>query len=128
MQKTIVAGMAPPMMGGQLQGMQPHGMQPHGMPQPGMPQPGMPQPGMPQPGMSPGGSGGYPPQPQGGPNKTVMLQPSDGVVSVARTGQALQPAGTGMIQEGATTLFWIVSLIIGIAVGALAYVIVLQTM
>jgi len=64
--------------------------------------------------------------PASGPNKTVMLQPSEGVVSVARTGQAVQPAGTGAIQHGASTLFWIVSLVIGVAVGALAYVIVLQ--
>jgi len=104
-----------------MQGMQP--MQ-GGMP-PGMQQPGMQQPGMQQPGMGPGG---YPQAPQGGPNKTVMLQPSEGVVSVARTGQAVQPAGTGMIHQGASTLFWVVSLIIGVAVGALAYVIVLQTM
>ena len=77
---------------------------------------------------------GYPPMPQmppggaaaSGPNKTVMLQPSEGVVSVARTGQAVQPAGTGAMQQGASTLFWIVSLVIGVAVGALAYVIVLQ--
>ena len=105
MQKTIVAGISP-MIGG--------------MPgQPMMP-PGQ-QPGYPPPGQ------GYPPAPQqGGPNKTVMLQPSDGVVSIARTGQPVQPAGTGVIQQGATTLFWIVSLVIGIAVGALAYVIVLQ--
>jgi hypothetical protein len=55
-----------------------------------------------------------------------MLQPSEGVISVARTGQAVQPAGTGATQQGASTLFWIVSLVIGVAVGALAYVIVLQ--
>ncbi|HEU4731088.1 MAG TPA: protein kinase [Kofleriaceae bacterium] len=102
MQKTIIAGLAPPMMG----------------------QPGPPM-GAP---MAPPG---YPPMPQGaaaasGPNKTVMLQPSEGVVSVARTGQPVQPAGTGAIQQGASTLFWIVSLVIGVAVGALAYVIVLQ--
>ncbi len=116
-QKTIVAGMAPQIMGGQM--MQP-GMQPSMHPgQPGMP-PGMQQP----PGMGPGG---YPQAPQGGPNKTVMLQPSEGVVSVARTGP-VQPAGTGMIHQGASTLFWVISLIIGVAVGALAYVIVLQTM
>ena len=121
-QKTIVAGMAPPFVGGQMMqpGMQP-GMQPM---QGGMP-PGMQQPGMQPPGIGPGG---YPQAPQGGPNKTVMLQPSEGVVSVARTGQAVQPAGTGMIHQGASTLFWVVSLIIGVAVGALAYVIVLQTM
>ncbi|MBA3542753.1 MAG: serine/threonine protein kinase [Deltaproteobacteria bacterium] len=113
-QKTIVAGMAPQISNGQL--MQPGGggMQPGGMMQPGMQQPGYP----PQGGQVP---------PSSGPNKTVMLQPSDGVISVARTpGQAVQPAGTGMIQQGASTLFWIVSLMIGIAVGALAYVIVLQ--
>jgi len=81
---------------------------------------------------------GFPSQPpQSGPNKTVMLQPSDGVVSVARTGQALQPAGLtpGMAPnagppraaQGATPLFWIICLVMGIAVGVLAYVIVLQT-
>ncbi|MBA3818558.1 MAG: protein kinase [Deltaproteobacteria bacterium] len=103
MQKTIVAGMVPPNLG---QMMQQPGMYP-GM-QPGMQQPGM--------GMPPGGA----------PNKTVMLQPSEGVVSVARTGQAVQPASTGILQQGASTAFWIISLIIGIAVGVLAYVVVLQ--
>jgi serine/threonine-protein kinase len=114
MQKTIVAGMAPPIGG------------------PGMMQTGMP-PGV---GGMPPGIGGMPPgvggmpnaQPGGaaaaGPNKTMMLQPSEGIVSVARTGQAVQPAGTGMIQQGATPLFWAVSLFVGVAVGALAYVIV----
>ena len=106
-QKTIVAGMAPPIVGGPM-------MQPG---QPGMP-PGM------QPGMPPGG---FPQAPQGQPNKTMLLQPSEGVVSVARTGTPLQPAGTGP-QQGATTLFWIMSIIIGISVGVLAYVVVLQTM
>jgi hypothetical protein len=70
------------------------------------------------PGVGPGGAGGP------GPNKTMMLQPSEGVVSVARTGQAVQPAGTGMIQQGATPLFWAISLTIGVAVGAIAYAIV----
>jgi serine/threonine-protein kinase len=111
MQKTIVAGVMPPGMMPQQQ-MQPQGqgmMQPQGM------------------------QGGYPQQPpQGGPgpNKTVLLQPSDGLVSVARSGgQQLQPAGpgTGRVVQGASTLFWIVCLITGIAVGVLAYVIVLQT-
>ena len=98
---------APPIVQGQMQ-----------MP-PGMQQPGMMPPGMQQPGMQQGS----------GPNKTVMLQPSDGVVSVARTGQALQPAGpgTGAATQGASTLFWIVSMMIGIGLGVLAYVIVLQT-
>jgi len=104
-QKTIMAGVSP-MMGGQMM-------------QPGQMQPGYPQ--MQQMQQMPQGG----PQ-SSGPNKTVMLQASEGVVSVARTGQAVQPAGTGMIQQGASTLFWIVSLVIGVAVGALAYVIVLQ--
>jgi hypothetical protein len=125
-QKTIVAGIAPPIMGGQM--MQP-GMQP-GMP--GM-QPGMP--GMQPPGMMPQGTpGGFPPTPTptgapGGAQKTVMLQPSDGVVSVARSGGgAVQTAGAGpQVIQGASTLYWIVCLFIGITVGVLAYVIVLQT-
>ncbi|CAN5207328.1 hypothetical protein BH11MYX1_BH11MYX1_25970 [soil metagenome] len=115
MQKTIVAGMAPPIVGGQM-------MQPQGTPQ------------------------GYPPQmhqqqpPQGGPNKTVLLQPTDGIVSVAgrHSGQMpgqmpgqMTPLGTNAMSMpretgGASALFWIVSLTIGIAVGVLAYVIVLQ--
>ena len=125
MQKTIVAGMAPPIGG--------PGMMQSGMPQPGMP--GMPPPGMP--GMPPPGMPGMPPPGMGmpngppgggpgasGPNKTMMLQPSEGVVSVARSGHAIQPAGPGAFQEGASTLFWAVSLMVGVAVGAIAYVIV----
>ena len=109
-QKTMIAGQAPQI---------PQGMQPGMMP-PGMMQPGMHQ----QP-------GGMNPQPQSGANKTIALMPSDGVVSIARTGQALQPAGAGpgteSAQQGASTLFWIMSMIIGIGLGVLAYVIVLQT-
>ncbi len=110
MQKTIVAGMAPPNLGGmQPPHMQPPGMQPNmgGMQAPGMP--GMQQPS--------------------GPQKTVALTSSEGIVSIARTGQPLQATSgpaTGVIQQGASTLFWIVSLFIGIAIGALAYVVVLQ--
>lgn len=113
MQKTMIAGQQPGMPGqpGMMPGMQPG---PHGM----MPPPGMHgQPGMMPPGMQPGGPG---------PNKTVMLQPSEGVVSVARTGHAVQPASSAI--QGASTLFWIISLVIGIAVGAVAYVIVRQQM
>ncbi len=131
--KTIVAGMSSPFAGGMPPpggmppGMQPPGMQPPGGMPPGMQPPpgGMPpgmhppggMPGMPPPGMPPGGPGG--------PNKTVALPSSEGIVSIARTGQPL-PAGTGAIEQGATTLFWIVSMLVGIAVGALAYVIVRQ--
>jgi hypothetical protein len=119
-QKTIVAGMAPPNLGGMMPpGMQP-GMQPPGM-QPGMP-PGMQPPGM-QPGMPHGTPGGFPP-PGGGPAKTMMIQPSEGVVSMARAGAGGQAAGA--MVEGASTLYWIVCLFTGIAVGVLAYVVYLQ--
>jgi hypothetical protein len=90
--------------------------------QPGMP-PGM-QPGM-QPGMPQGTPGGFPPAGGPSPNKTVLLQPSEGVVSVARTGHPVQ-AATGPVVEGASTLYWIVCLFTGLAVGVLAYVVYLQ--
>jgi serine/threonine-protein kinase len=116
-QKTIVAGVAPPIVGGQLMpGQMPPGM---GGTMPGqMGQMG----GMPQ--GTPGA--GFPPQGgAGGPQKTVMLQPSEGVVSMARTGGAV-PVATGPVVQGASTLYWIVCLATGIAVGVLGYVIVLQ--
>jgi hypothetical protein len=118
MQKTIVAGMAPPIVGGQM--MQP-GMQPGmGMPPQGTPG-GFPQQQMQQQGM-PGHPMGGP-----GPNKTVLLQPTDGIVSVAQHGGApMQARGGPQVQQGASTLFWIVSLVIGVAIGVLGYVIVLQ--
>jgi tRNA A-37 threonylcarbamoyl transferase component Bud32 len=115
MQKTIVAGMMPP--NPNAMGMQPPGMMPPGMQPPGMQQPGM---------MQPPGMPGMQQQQPSGPQKTVALQSTEGIVSMARTGQAIQPAATGAIQQGATTLFWIVSLFIGVAIGALAYVVVLQ--
>jgi hypothetical protein len=96
--KTIVAGMAPPMMGQ------------YGAPQ-GTPNNSFPQ----QQQQIPPGLG---------PNKTVALQSSEGVVSVARVGGAVHPATGGSMVQGASTLFWIVSLAIGIAVGVLGYVIV----
>jgi hypothetical protein len=89
--------------------------------------------GMPGGGMMPQGTpnAGFPPQQQqqgGGPQKTMMLQPSEGVVSVARTGGAVQAAvgGAPAAVQGASTLYWIVCLVVGIAVGVLGYVIVLQ--
>ncbi len=129
MQKTIVAGMAPPGFG-QQPGMQQPGMQQQ---QPGMMPPGMMPPGMMPPGM--GGQPGMPPgmqQPPGasGPQKTVALQSTEGIVSMARSGSAATavPTGSGpaVIQQGASTLFWIVSMFIGMAIGVIAYVIVLQ--
>ncbi len=120
MHKTIVAGMAPPNLGQMQAGMQSNMQQPmQGMQQPGMMQPGMQQ------GMQPQGMPGMQPQGGGAP-KTIALQSTEGIVSMARTGQAVQPAGTGAIQQGASTLFWIVSLLFGVAIGALAYVVVRQ--
>jgi len=129
--KTMVAQVAP--YGGQQQqqasGLAPGGAGPYQQASPaqktivaGMAPPimggQMMQPGMAGASTLPGAGPGQP--------KTMMLQPSEGIVSMARTGQAVQPAGTGMITQGASTLFWIISLVIGIAVGALAYVVVLQ--
>ncbi|MBV8760110.1 MAG: serine/threonine protein kinase [Deltaproteobacteria bacterium] len=109
--KTIVAGVSPvlqqqPGMGGGMPGMMPPGMAPQGTP-----------------------GGGFPPQ--SGPQKTVMLQPSEGVVSVAQRGGPIAAAAgapmvTGAIVQGASTMFWIVSLLTGVAVGVIAYVIVCQ--
>ena len=111
MQKTIVAMQAPAIVQGQMIG---------GPPQhnPNMMQP-------------PNGTpSGFPPQQQpGGPNKTVMLQGTEGIVSVAQQHGGVAIAQSGMmpaVQQGASTLFWIISLVIGIAVGVVAYVIVLQ--
>ena len=108
-QKTIVAGMSPMLQQ----------------------QPGMPMPGMMPPQGTPGA--GFPPQqaPQSGPQKTVMLQPSEGVVSAARgAGPIAAAAGgapmVGAVQTGASTMFWIVSLLSGVAIGVIAYLIVCQ--
>ena len=81
-QKTIVAGMAPQIVGGQMQRHAGHAAGDAG----GMP-------GMPGHDAA-GHAGRWLPAarlpPGGGPQKTVMLQPSEGVVSVARTGGALR--------------------------------------
>ena len=58
-----------------------------------------------------------------------MLQPSEGVVSVARSSGPIGAAAPGMAmpaQQGASTLYWIVCLVTGIAVGVLGYIIVLH--
>ena len=102
-QKTIVAMQAPVINQGQMMQGQPNGFPPQQHPQQPM---------------------GQPP----GPNKTVMLQPTDGIVSVAQRGgvPVSQSMNTAEASEGASTLFWIVSLVIGVAVGVAAYMIVLQ--
>jgi hypothetical protein len=53
----------------------------------------------------------------------VMLQASEGIVSVAGKGP-IASADEG--PQGASAAFWIVSMILGIGVGVLAYVIMLQ--
>jgi len=95
-QKTMMVGIAPPQMGG---------------------------PGMPPPGAPPPAHAG--PPPAGGPAKTIMLQPSEGIVSVASKGP-LAAAAAEPAAQGASTAFWIASMLIGIAVGVLAYVIMIQ--
>ncbi|MCB9561046.1 MAG: hypothetical protein H6708_11615 [Kofleriaceae bacterium] len=108
-QKTMIAGMQAPVL-------------PQGMP--GGPPPGM---GGPPPGMG-GPPPGAPPPAQGGAvQKTVMLQASEGIVSVASSGGAVPAAAIDADgPAGASTAFWIVSMLIGIGVGVLAYVVMLQ--
>jgi hypothetical protein len=115
-------GPPPPMgMGGPPPGMAPGlGMPPGGGPQHGMPPPGMggPPPGMggPPPGMGMGGPA---------PQKTMMLQDSEGIVSVAHRGGGAVPL-VGTEPTGASATFWVVSILVGVAVGALGYIVVLQ--
>jgi tRNA A-37 threonylcarbamoyl transferase component Bud32 len=153
--KTMIAGMSPFAGGAQPNmgmGGPPPGFVPGGPPPPGF-TPGGPPPPM-GPGMGGMGMGGPPQgmggvaaaspmqktmmaqvgpagspaqgpammrpgqQEAGGANKTVMLQPSEGVVSIARGGV--------VAPEGASTAFWIVSLLFGVGLGVLGYVIVLN--
>jgi eukaryotic-like serine/threonine-protein kinase len=154
--KTMIAGMSPFAGGGPQPGMggPPPGFMPGGPPPPGFAPGGPPPPmgpggygGGPPPGMGPPAAlgspmagvaaaspmqktmvaqvGGFNPaamkpgqQEQQNANKTVMLQSSEGVVSIAR-GDAVEPGG-------ASTAFWIVSLLVGVGLGVLGYVIVLQ--
>lgn len=137
----------------------------------GGPNPNGARPGGPGPGPGPGGSsphGGFvasplqktmvagipPPQlqqlqqqqppsqpPGGGPAKTMMINPTDGVVSMAQgnmgsgmgmrpgMGPGMGPGGMGAIEaprvnQGASAAYWIVCLIGGIAAGVGAYLIV----
>ena len=56
--------------------------------------------------------------------KTVMLESSAGVVSVAKQGRPVQPAS--FVNTGASPIFWAVSLLTGVAVGVVAYIVYLQ--
>ena len=102
--------------------------------QPGMPGMG-PNMGMPA-GMGAtqpmGGQPGMQGMQQGGPPKTMMLQNTEGIVSVAAAQRGAQlPAGpvpasgpVPVASTGASGAFWAVSLFIGAAVGALGYLVV----
>ncbi|MBP9084792.1 MAG: serine/threonine protein kinase [Kofleriaceae bacterium] len=119
MQKTVVAGMTPPVRPLADVAQQPGYGAPYGSP-------------MQQPQMQ---------QPQGGANKTMLLQPSEGIVSVARAGGPIavaQPPGmfgatpaatmrpTATPTGGASMVFWVICLLCGIGLGALAFAIMRQ--
>lgn len=68
----------------------------------------------------------------GGPQKTMLLQPSEGIVSVTSHG-AIAPVvpvpvagGVAAQPTGASLAYWIVCLLCGAAIGALAFAIVRQ--
>ena len=61
-----------------------------------------------------------PPNSGGGVQGTVLLQPSDGVVSIARSSSRL-PAQGG---AGVSPLFWVVCILCGVGLGVAAYYIV----
>ncbi|HUQ04379.1 MAG TPA: serine/threonine-protein kinase [Kofleriaceae bacterium] len=120
----VGAGGPPPGMGGPPP---PMGGPPPPMGGPGMvPGLGMPPGGNAQHGMPPPGMGGPPPGMGGpAPQKTMMLQDSEGIVSVAQRGVGAVPL-VGNQPTGASTTFWVVSILVGVAVGALGYIVVLQ--
>ncbi len=121
MQKTVVAGMTAPVRPSADLQQQPSYGAPYGSP---MQQPQMQQ-----------------MQPQGGANKTMLLQPSDGIISVAKAGGPIAVAqppsmfGTAPVAtarpsatpgSGASTGFWVICLLCGIGLGALAFAIMRQ--
>ncbi len=109
MSKTIVAGMMPPQLQQLAQQQQPYPQQPQ------QPYP-----------MAQGTPGGFPPGQAPGPNKTVALHSSEGIVSIANRGGVVPTVESGKPIGGASTAFWIVSMLVGILIGVLGYVIVLQ--
>lgn len=84
----------------------------------------------------PPGGGGPPAMPapadtSAAPQKTMMLQNSEGIVSFAQSGGSapvsIAADETGAIDtSGAGAMFWVVCLMMGVAVGVGAYVLVLQ--
>jgi hypothetical protein len=138
------SGAPGPGMGGPPPGQGPGGYQ-AGQPQqktmiagaPGIALPGMP--GGPPLGNPIGPSGPtMRPPPQGGPppghnmveaspNKTMMLQDSEGILSIARQGgkDAALPAAVPE-KTGASALFWIMSLLIGAGIGVGAWALATQ--
>ena len=114
-----------------------------GLPPPGAGPPPMSGGGPPSmPGSGPPPAGGPPPPakgPHGGPAeydanpKTMMLSDSEGIVSFGEHGGSANPAppttgeSTNITRvDGATPLFWIICLAVGLGVGVLAYLAVLQ--
>jgi hypothetical protein len=67
--------------------------------------------------------------PAAGPNKTVVINPSEGVVSMAQQG-GMQGMGERPVEamttpsQGASAAYWTVCLLVGIAAGVGAYLIV----
>jgi serine/threonine-protein kinase len=124
--KTMIAGMdgAPPPMMPQNQ----MGNMGAGPPPPVMPPPQQPRPSAQMPSSVPNHT---PAQVAGNP-KTVMLQPSEGVVSFAQQGKAVpspgQANGRAVAEppesEGSSALFWIVCIAFGVGIGVVAYLIV----
>ncbi|MEZ4401754.1 MAG: serine/threonine-protein kinase [Kofleriaceae bacterium] len=114
-QKTMIAGLSPIMGPGGAPGQMPQMAPPPAAPM-GTP------PGAPPYGAPPGAYGA----PPGGPAKTMMLQNTEGVVSFAQGGPVAAGPGAPIATGGASAGFWIGSILVGAAVGALAYVVVLQ--
>jgi len=135
---TAPAGMAgpPPMPTGSPMGGPPMGGAPMGgPPMGGAPMGGPPMGGPPMGGAPMGMDGGT----GGGPKKTMMLQDSEGIVSFTGSGSApvsrpgvygrpeySQVTANHRLDSGPSLLFWILSLTGGVAIGVLAYLVLLK--
>jgi hypothetical protein len=127
--KTMIAGMdgaPPPMMPQNNMGNMAN--MGGGPPPPVMPQPQAPRPSAQMPSSVPS----HTPANVAGSPKTVMLAPSEGVVSFAQQGKTVpspgQPNGRAVAEppesEGSSALFWIVCIAFGVGIGVVAYLIV----